>query len=162
MRRIVLSAFALIVLTACQPATTEFTDADRTAIRDTVTQLADVVLEAFRALDVDGYMAPYGSEFIWAENGVLGTNRDSMVGAWSGVFAGIQELTSVDWGEVHVDVLGPDAAVFTATFDWTGVDTSGAVMEVGGVWTTIWARTDEGWKIIHGHESLLPLPPDSM
>ena len=162
MRRIVLAAFALTVLAACQPATTEFTDAERAAIRDTVTQLADVVFEAFRALEVDRFMAPYGSEFIWAENGVLGTNRDSLVGAWSGVFAGIQEVTSGDWGEVHVEVLGPDAAVFTAAFDWTGVDTSGVETEVAGVWTTIWTRTDEGWKIIHGHESLLPLPPDSL
>jgi ketosteroid isomerase-like protein len=162
MRRIALAAFALIVLAACQPATTEFTDAERAAIRDTVTQLADAVFATFRALDVDGFMAPYGSEVIWSENGVLGANRDSLVGAWSGVFAGIQEVTSGDWGEVHVDVLGPDAAVFTAAFDWTGVDTSEAEVEVAGVWTTIWARTDEGWKIIHGHESLLPLPPDSI
>lgn len=59
-------------------------------------------------------------------------------------------------------VLGPDAAVFTASFDWTGVDTSGAQAEVAGVWTTIWSRTDEGWKFVHGHESLLPPPPDSV
>jgi ketosteroid isomerase-like protein len=162
MRRIVLSAFALIVLAACQPTVTELTDAERAAIRDTVTQLADDVFDTFKALDVDGFMTPYGPEFIWAENGVLGTNRDSLVGAWSGVFAGIQEVTSGEWGEAHVDVLGPDAAVFTATFGWTGVDTSGAEMEVTGVWTTIWARTNEGWKIIHGHESMPPLPPDSM
>lgn len=152
MRRMILPLM-LLVATACQPAATELTEEQRAAIADTVRQLADTFFEDFRALDFDRAMAPYGSELVWAENGVLAANRDSLDTAWRGLFASTQEVTSGDWGEVHVKVLGPDAAVFTATFDWAGVDTSGAQIGNPGVWTTVWLRTDEGWKIVHGHES---------
>ncbi|NIM49961.1 MAG: DUF3225 domain-containing protein [Gemmatimonadales bacterium] len=155
MRRMILPLM-LLVAAACQPATTELTEEQRAAIADTVRQLADTFFEDFRALDFDRAMAPWASELVWAENGVLGANRDSLDTVWRGMFASIQEVTSGDWGEVHVKVLGPDAAVFSATFDWAGVDTSGAQIGTAGVWTTVWLRTDEGWKIVHGHESFPP------
>jgi len=161
MRRLVLAAVASAFLAACQPTTTELADAEREAIRDTITQLADAAFEAFRALDIDRFMAPYGSEFVWAENGALGTNRDSMVTAWGGVFASVREVTSGAWGDAHVNVLGPDAAVFSASFEWAGVDTAGVASALRGVWTTVWERTGDGWKIVQGHESYLP-PPESM
>jgi ketosteroid isomerase-like protein len=148
--------FALLglpFLVACQPAATELTEEQRTAIADTVRQLADAFFEDFRALDIDGAMVPWASEFVWAENGVLGTNRDSLETTWRGLFAAIREVTSGEWGEVHITVLGPDAAVFTATFDWAGVDADGAPVGNPGVWTTVWLRTSEGWKIVQGHES---------
>ena len=159
MRRMILPLM-LFALLACQPAEMELTDAERAAIRDTVTQLADEVFEAFRARDIDRFMAPYNSEFIWAENGVLSINRDSIASAWRDLFASWRDVTGGDWRDVHVGILGRDAAVFTATFDWTGVDSSGSQIGASGVWTTIWAPTDEGWKIILGHESFVM--PESM
>ncbi len=154
MRRMILPLM-LFTFAACQPTTTELTADQRAAIRDTVTQLADEIVEAFRTRDIARYMAPHASEFVWVENGVIGTNRDSLEAAWGSLFATFQEITSVNWRDVYVDVLGPDAAVFTGSFDWTGVDTAGAQIAANGVWTTIWARRDEGWKIIHGHESFV-------
>ena len=161
MRRIVLAVFAVAVLAACQPATSELTEEQKAAIADTVRQLADTFFEDFRFLDFVPAMAPYAPELVWAESGVLGANRDSLANAWGGIFASIQEVTSGEWGEVHIKVLGPAAAVFTASFDWAGVDTAGAELGGSGVWTAIWERTEQGWKIVQGHESYLP-PPDSM
>ena len=155
MRRMILPLM-LFVSVACQPATVELTEEQTAAIADTVRQQADAFFDAFRAIDVDRGMAPFGSELVWAENGVLGANRDSLVTAWRGIFAAMRQVTSGDWGEVYIKVLGPDAAVFTGSFDWTGVDTTGAPMGATGVWTTVWVRTTEGWKVAHGHESYTP------
>ena len=158
MRRIVLAAFALGVLAACQPTATELTEVQKGAIADTVRQLADTYFADARALDFDGMMATYASELVWAENGALGANRDSLATAWRGFFAAIREVTSGNWGEVHVKVLSPTTAVYTASFDWVAVDTSGAATGSHGVWTAVWEQTAEGWKIVYGHESYVPLP----
>ena len=158
MRRFAVAAVVLAVLVACQPATTEFTEEQRAAVADTVRQLADTFFEDFKALDFDHAMLPYASQIVWAENGVLGTNRDSLETAWRGVFASLQEVTGGIWDEVHVEALGPDAAAFTASFDWAGLDTTGAQVGASGVWTTVWQRTAEGWKIVQGHESYQPVP----
>ena len=107
-------------------------------------------------------MAPFASELVWADAGVLGANRDSLATAWSGILASIQEVTSGGWRDVHLSVLGPNVAVWAAGFDWAGVvDTAGTEMARSGVWTTVWERTAEGWKIVQGHESFLT-PPESM
>jgi len=155
MRRVILPLM-LFGLFACQPATVELTEEQTAAIADTVRQQADAFFDAFRTLDADRAFTFYGPEFVWAENGVLGANRDSMVTAWRGIFAAMRQVTSGEWSEVHINVLAPDAAVFSGAFDWAGVDTSGASMGAKGVWTTVWVRTGEGWKIIHGHESFTP------
>ena len=76
MRRLTIAAVTLAFLVACQPATTEFTEEQRAAVAQTVEQLADAFLEDFRTLDFDGAVAPWGSEIIWAENGVLASNSD--------------------------------------------------------------------------------------
>lgn len=158
MRRLVLAAMTLAFLAACQPATTEFTEEQRAAVADEVRQLADAFFEDFRTLDFEGAMAPWGSRIVWAENGVMSANADSLTDAWRGVFASVERVTSGEWGEIQIDVLGPDGAVFTGSFDWTGVDTAGATVGAAGVWTTVWVRTAEGWKIVQGHESFMPAP----
>ncbi len=162
MRRLAPAVLALAFMaTACQPAATELTEEQKAAIADTVRQMADTFFEDFRRLDTDGAMVPFRSITAWGENGVLGANRDSIITAWSGFFASLQEVTRGGWNEVHVNVLGPAAAVFTASFDWAGVDTTGAEVGGSGVWTTVWERTAEGWVVVQGHESYLP-PPESM
>ncbi|UCG87443.1 MAG: nuclear transport factor 2 family protein [Gemmatimonadota bacterium] len=158
MRRLAVAAVVLGFLAACQPATTEFTEEQRAAVADTVRQLADTFFDDFKALDFDRAMAPYADDLVWAESGVVGANRDSLETAWRGVFALFREVTAGEWTEVHIEVLGPDAAAFTASFDWAGVDTSGAQVGGSGAWTTVWQRTAEGWKIVQGHESYLPAP----
>jgi len=160
MRRMILPLMLFVV--ACRPptveVTVELTDAEKAAIADTVRQQADAFYDAFRTLDFDRAMGAFGTDLVWAENAALGANRDSMVTAWRGYFDALREVTSGDWREVHIEVLGPDAAVFSGTFDWVGVDTTGAPAGSRGAWTAVWVRTAAGWKITHGHESWVPLP----
>jgi ketosteroid isomerase-like protein len=61
-----------------------------------------------------------------------------------------------DWQDMQVRTLGPDAAVVTATFEAMAVDTSDTQTEFRGVWTAVFARSDEGWKIVACHESWTP------
>ena len=152
MRRFILAAFALTVLAACQPATTEFTDTERTAIRSEVTQEANSLVDAFRQLDADTYASFHSTSLVWAENGAITTNRDSLTNVWRDMYATSTEA-GADWEETHVRVLGPDAAVFTGSFTSHTVDSEGTRTDFQGVWTAVFARTAEGWEIVHGHES---------
>ena len=158
MRRVVLAPLTLIVLAACQPTTTELTDEQEAAIADTVRQLADTYVGDLRALNFDRMMASYASEIVVAENGVLGANRDSLLTAWRSGFASFREVTNADWREVHVKVLGPAAAVLTGSWTSAWVDTAGVALGARGVWTGVWERGTEGWKIVYSHESYLPTP----
>lgn len=155
MRTFVLITLGLsAAVSACQaPGPAPMTMAEREAIADTIRQLSDQFFTDFRSLDFEAAMAPYSSDIVWAEQGHLGANRDSLEAAWSGFFESIREVTSGDWEEVHVRVLGPDAAVYTASYSWAGTDLNGEPVGGPGVWTTVWVRSDQGWRIVQGHES---------
>ena len=148
----------IVVAAACQRPAPTLTEQQQAAIADTIRQLADTYMQDIRAVDFDRVMAAYGPELVWAENSVLAANRDSLVTAWRAILATWREVTRAAWGGTHVKVLGPDAAVISAAFDWAGVDTVGAAMGTRGAWTAVYVRTDAGWKIAHAHESWVPVP----
>ena len=152
MRRMILP-LTLFAFAACQPTTMELTEEQEAAIADTVRQLADAFFEDLKALEFDRATVPFSDQFVWAESGQVGADRDSLVAAWRGFIGSLSEVTAGEWIDVFIDVLGPDAAVFAASFDWAGVDTTGAEFETSGAWTTVWQRTADGWKVVQGHES---------
>ncbi len=158
MRRTILSALALAVLAACQPATTELTDAQRAAIADTVTQLTDQLLSLTG--DADAWMDLFstGQELRYVQNGVI-LSRDDLESEMT-AFVGACEEQSWAWDDVHVVVLGPDAAAVTATYHGAYTDTTGQTFTFDEIVVTYAsARSDGTWKIVQAHEYFAP--PDS-
>ena len=57
------------------------------------------------------------------------------------------------YDEIYVDVLDSDLGVVTSTFDWSAIDTAGNPQQLHGTYTTLMARTEDGWKVINVSES---------
>lgn len=55
-----------------------------------------------------------------------------------------------------VEVLGPDAGVVTGTFHAEPVDTAGQSQSFDAAFTFVYERRAGSWKMVRGHESLLP------
>ena len=94
---------------------------------------------------------------VWAENGAITTEADSVLNAWRSMFGTFAEA-DCSWGETYVQVLGPDAAVFSATFVNHVTDGEGAQTDFEGVWTGVFERTAEGFQVVYGHESYSASP----
>jgi uncharacterized protein (TIGR02246 family) len=143
----------VLLAAACKGAAPTLTEQQTAAIADTVRQAADAYMRDIRALDFERVNGAYSADLVWAENGVLAVNRDSLTTAWRQVFATWRTVTRGEWKDIRVRVLGPDAAVITAGFDLAAQDTAGAPIGTRGVWTAVYVRTDAGWKIAYAHES---------
>ena len=156
MRRLVLSAVSLAFLAACQPATTELTEEQKAGIADTVTRIVRGIMEAAEALDHEKHIAPFSDELVSADNGSVTTNWDSIRVADREF---MRSMSSVEgtFGEMFVEVLGPSAAVVTAPYEATLIDTTGTRMHVAGAGTYVFAQVAGRWRIIHMHRSM-PLP----
>lgn len=63
--------------------------------------------------------------------------------------SGGREMGQLSFTDAHVDVLGADAAMYTAR--WHLTMRSGQKLE--GLTTVICKRTKDGWKIVHDHSS---------
>jgi ketosteroid isomerase-like protein len=62
-------------------------------------------------------------------------------------------MGQLDFSELEFRFLGPDAAMVLGHWHLKR-----EIGDVGGVFTLVWQRFPEGWRIIHDHTSLVPAP----
>ena len=152
---IVMAAIATCAV-ACQPASTELTDGQRAAIKDTVEQVMVELADAGRALDFDRIRAGYSEGPISVTNGVIIEDFDARFELTRDFFESLRTLDG-SYRNVHLEVLASDAVVVTRNDDILWTDTTGTEGEFHTAWTGVFRRIDGEWKIIYSHESW-PLP----
>jgi len=154
-------AGAVVLASACRPAPKTLTEAQRTAIADTVRAEHEALWASFPRLNVDSTMAFYVSDdrLTVAELGMIYPSRDSVVRSIRAAWAGFSSISATP-AVPRIMVLGPDAAVLTTTYVGSFTDTAGMTGEVRGAWSAVYHRTPDGWKVVQTHESMpVPVPP---
>jgi len=111
------------------------------------------VLEAQQAAwnkgDVEGFMAYY-----WRSDDLTFQSGDSRTHGWSDVLARYKKnyppdrMGHLEFTDLTVHILARDAAFVLGRFR---LDQVGALKE--GVFTLIFRRVGEGWRIVHDHTS---------
>ncbi len=137
----------------------------RRAIGDTITRLIEEAYDFTGPDPVKRIMALYpdSGPVISASNGRITASRDTLgsgiASFWEAMGRNMQHPKWV-WGERHVAVLSPTAAVMTATYTIPHTAPSGAAHVVGGAWTAVFQKRDGAWRIIHEHLSAgATMPP---
>ena len=137
----------------------------RHAIADTLTRLIESAYDLTQPDPVGRLMALYpdSGTVISATNGTIMTSRDSLAAGigsfWEDIGRNMQGPRWV-WGERHIEVLSPAAAVMTATYSIPHRAPSGDPHVVGGAWTAVFQKRAGRWRIIHEHLSAgAPAPP---
>ena len=135
------------------------TDEQRDAVEQAVRAVIDELFEAARQVDSDRFLATCST-------------KDNLGFAFSGAFwpslAEFErtfvrpvlanfERQDIVIKEARVAVLAPDAAAATVTADFKMYERGGATSATTSSVTLVFSKEDEGWKVIHLHESL-PLP----
>jgi ketosteroid isomerase-like protein len=141
-----LVSFALGVGTGTQTKATEQRDADRTAI----TRALNAQQAAWNLGDVNAFLEGYWHSPELTFSGSSGVSR-----GWDGVLARYKKnypdratMGQLDFSELEFHWLGPDAALVLGR--WHLKRDKG---DIGGVFSLVWQRFPEGWKIIHDHTS---------
>ena len=128
-------------------------DADRAAV--------SAVLKAQQAAwnrgDIDAFLVGYWQSPELTFSGSNGVSR-----GWEGVLARYKRnypdraaMGGLDFSELEFRFLAPNAALVLGK--WHLKRDNG---DIGGVFTLVWQRFPDGWKIIHDHTStVVPLSP---
>jgi ketosteroid isomerase-like protein len=98
----------------------------------------------------------YEPDAIVASDGSLYSSFDRFAGDVREFYSTLQKVDLATWDEMHVQVLRVDAAVLTATVRWSSTDSVGMRLDLKGVWTAVFVRRADGWKISARHESFVP------
>ncbi|MBG7605458.1 MAG: nuclear transport factor 2 family protein [Actinobacteria bacterium] len=159
MRRFVLAAFALTVLAACQPASTELTEEMKAEIAAEVNALQPDYLDAWSEADFERGMAYWvqSPDVAYANQGVMTAGYANMFSTFGPV---IQSVASQEFEitDRHTVVLASDVVCVvtqgtTTITDLDGVATTGPP----GVSFTTWVRRDGEWKVYLLNESNSPI-----
>ena len=136
-------------------------EVEKTAIADTLRQLVASAYDFSRDDIVERLMSLYPARgpVISAAAGHVTTSRDSLEQSirwfWENVGTNMRDPLW-RWGETHVEVISPDAAVLTASYRIPHHTPDGRPHVVGGAWTAVFVRRGGRWLIVHEHLSDAP------
>jgi len=121
-------------------------DADTRAINDVLSAQQS----AWNRGDVDAFLVGYWPSPELTFSGSSGVSR-----GWDGVLARYKKsypnhaaMGQLEFSDLEFRFLGPDAALVLG--QWHLKRESG---DIGGVFTLVWQKFPDGWKIIHDHTS---------
>ena len=148
--RALLSAAAALLLAACVTAPR---GGGGEAAAAQITRELTASTQRWNAADLEGFLAPYldspGTTFV-SGTGLL-RGKDAIERRYrEGYWKAGAPADSLRFAALEVRPLGPDHALVTGRYelhDATGRTTG------QGPFTLVFARTPEGWRIIHDHSS---------
>ena len=148
MRRCALAVLSLAFLAACQPATTELTDAQKAEIEQAGIQAYQGFWNAWTAQQsVDDYMGYFHD---WAVSPLDGYESIAAVRSEALELWAYYLSWEVELGETRVLVLGPDVAVLEGTSVSVVTDITRIVMEWRQKSSWVWILRDGQWRIVTG------------
>jgi uncharacterized protein (TIGR02246 family) len=146
------SAFALMVVLfgLAREAMLGGAASGRAADREAIGAVLKAQQAAWNRGDVDAFLAGY-----WRSPELTFSGSNGVSRGWDGVLARYKKnypdraaMGKLDFSELEFRFLGPDAALVLGK--WHLKREKG---DVGGVFTLVWQRFPQGWKIIHDHTS---------
>jgi uncharacterized protein (TIGR02246 family) len=124
-------------------------------IRAAVKQAAEAHLNA---KDADSALSYYAENATIISNGFLYPSLDMFATHIKEFYQTLSEINLAFWDEMQIDVLSNDHAMFSAKFRWSSTNIAGERIDLQGVWTALYARDNNRWKISHRHESFTSVP----
>lgn len=124
------------------------------AIRDEVVAAYDLTRPNVPA-NLMALYAPTG-RIVSASAGRIVTSRDSLRAGiqafWDNVGRNMRN-PRVEWTQMYIAVLAPDAAVMTATYRIPHTQPNGMAHVIGGAWTAAFQKLGDRWYIVQEHLS---------
>src|SRR3954468_24810047 len=143
-----------LAMMSCQTKPTPLTDAQKTAIADSVKVVMQQVLESANKMDFRGALSYYSpdADARFMESGAIHASRDAMGDAYDQLGANLDMIKNqVDKWEVTV--LGPDVAMVTLPIHITIKAKGRDAYDGQTVWSGVVQKRNGKWQVVQAHES---------
>lgn len=152
--RIALVVFLVLLLGACQKQQQVFTEVEKEAIKKEVKDQFSQLAAAINQKNADAWSKFYSKdEFASA---IAGADYYGTRNAWVDLitkYFSMRERQQVEPLEVRVTALAPNLALMTSEEKSEMLFKDGKNIKSKHVYTMIWKKEQNGWKILHSHES---------
>jgi len=148
------SLFCLFSVAAQGPAPAQ-PSGERVADREAISSVLRAQQSAWNHADVDAFLEGY-----WHSPELTFSGSSGVAHGWDGVLARYKKnypdrsaMGQLSFSDLEFRFLGPDAALVLGKWHLQREKD-----ELGGVFTLVWQRFPQGWKIIHDHTSAVAPP----
>jgi ketosteroid isomerase-like protein len=125
---------------------------ERQGDRAAITKILDAQEKAWNQGNVDAFLEGY-----WHSPELTFSGSSGIARGWDGVLARYKKnypdraaMGQLDFSNLEFHFLGNDAALVLG--HWHLSRTQG---DIGGVFSLVWQRFPEGWRIVHDHTSVV-------
>lgn len=161
-RRVTLSGLIALGLIACDSQSgRSLSEAEKKSIADSLKKLVTSAYDLSGPNPVQGMMSLYpdsGPVYSTASGHVSTTRRELQAQVdtfWRYVGSNMRS-PRWEWTAMHVDVLGTDAAVMTASYRVPHNTPMNMEHVIAGAWTAVFAKRGGKWVVIQEHLSDVP------
>ena len=150
----ILGLVLVISLASLQPACRHImSDAERDAVKETISTAADAFGIAISRLDAEG-VAGFFSQTESAQyvGDGLSIPREKIKEMFQNVFGRLQEM-NFGFEKKEVRVLNPDTAVLTGWVHSVAIAKDGRKSDEKAIFTNVYVRADKKWSILQSHKS---------
>jgi uncharacterized protein (TIGR02246 family) len=131
-------------------------DADeRQADREAIRAVLRAQQNTWNRGDVDAFLMGYwrSPELTFSGSGGVARGWDGVLARYKKTYPDRAAMGQLDFSELEFRFLGPDAALVLGRWHLKREKD-----DIGGVFTLVWQRFPDGWKIIHDHTSAVAPP----
>jgi uncharacterized protein (TIGR02246 family) len=120
--------------------------------RAVITQLISVQQVAWNKGDIDAFMTAYWNSPDLTFSGASGVQRgfEAVRARYKKVYPDRSTMGHLDFSDLEFHFTGNDGALVLGHWHLTRDKDKG---DIGGVFSLVWQRFPEGWRIIHDHTS---------
>jgi uncharacterized protein (TIGR02246 family) len=129
---------------------------DRGGDRASITAVLSAQQDAWNKGDVDTFLQGYwrSPELTFSGSGGIARGWDGVLVRYKEHYPNREAMGKLEFSGLEIRFLGPDAALVLG--HWHLARQKG---DIGGVFSLIFDRFPEGWRIIHDHTSEVPALP---
>jgi uncharacterized protein (TIGR02246 family) len=151
------SGFLILGLFACLQggsygAVSKDQEADRRAINAVLIAQQD----AWNRGDVDAFLTGYwhSEDLTFSGSGGISRGWNEVLARYKRTYPDRAAMGTLDFSGLEFRFLGPDSALVLGRWHLKRATDHGAEnADIGGVFSLVWQRLPEGWRIIHDHTS---------
>jgi len=116
-------------------------------------EVKQAATEHLNAKDAAEALSHYTEDVIAVSNDKLFASFEALAEDVRAYYNILKEVNLAVWDETHINIINNDVAVFTAEFRYGFTSTDNKRTDLQGIWTALFVRSNEGWKIRMRHES---------
>jgi ketosteroid isomerase-like protein len=131
------------------------TSGERAADREAIDVVLRAQQSAWNRADVDAFLEGYwySPELTFSGSSGVARGWDAVLARYKKNYPDRAAMGQLSFSDFEFRFLGPDAALVLGKWHLQREKD-----ELGGVFTLVWQRFPEGWKIIHDHTSAVVSP----